>query len=127
MNTTTTTTTLEEQEQAAYMNGDRTTAALLGRILELEAQVLELENKIDDTATLEGWEARNGSAYEYVQFFQECFERLGAHYPAPSISSDFDKSVIFGAIEAGEDAVLERWQDERAIATDETRSNGPRG
>lgn len=95
--------TIEDQEQAAYIAGDIKTADLLARIAELEAEVLELENKIEDTMTLEEWEKRNGPAYEYVQFFQECFMRLGAHYPAPSITSDYDKSIIFEAIEKGEE------------------------
>lgn len=38
---------------------------------------------------------------EYKQFFEECFERLGAHYPCPSVTSDYDKSVIFDAIAKG--------------------------
>jgi hypothetical protein len=29
---------------------------------------------------------------------------LAGHYPAPDISSDYDKSVIFSAIEKGEEA-----------------------
>lgn len=95
--------TLEDQEQAAYIAGDTKTADLLARIAELEAEVLELENKIEDTMTLEEWEKRNGPAYEYVQFFQDCFDRLGAHYPAPSITSDYDKSIIFEAIDKGEE------------------------
>lgn len=95
-------TTIQEQEQAAYMAGDTRTADLLARIAELEAQVLELEDKIEDTATLEDWEKNNGAAYDYVQFFNGCFERLAGHYPAPSVSSDYDKSIIFAAIERGE-------------------------
>ena len=94
--------TIQEQEQAAYMAGDTRTAELLARIAELEAQVLELEDKIDITTTLEDWEKNNGPAYDYVQFFNGCFERLAGHYPAPSVSSDYDKSIIFAAIERGE-------------------------
>jgi hypothetical protein len=94
--------TLQDQEQAAYIAGDIRTADLLARIAELEAEVTELENKIEDTMTLEDWEKRNGPAYEYVQFFQDCFERLSAHYPAPSVTNDYDKSIIFSAIRSGE-------------------------
>ena len=39
----------------------------------------------------------------YKEFFFECFERLSAHYPAPSVTSDYDKSVIFDAIQKGEE------------------------
>ena len=80
--------TIEEQETAAYMAGDTRTADLLARMAELEAQVLELEDKLAE--------------YDYVQFFNGCFERLKGHYPNPSISSDYDKSVIFAAIEDSE-------------------------
>lgn len=91
-----------EAERIAYISGDTTAAELLARIADLEAQVEALENQIDDTQTLEDWESRNGPAYDYVQFFNECFERLAGHYPAPSVTSDYDKSVIFDAIERGE-------------------------
>jgi hypothetical protein len=81
-------------------------AELFARIAELEAQVNTLEGEIDEARddSLARWEQRNGPAYDYVQFFQECFARLAGHYPAPSITSDYDKSVIFGAIEKGEEA-----------------------
>lgn len=91
-----------EAERIAYSEGFTMAAELLARIADLEAQVEALENQIDDTQTLEDWESRNGPAYDYVQFFNECFERLAGHYPAPSVTSDYDKSVIFDAIERGE-------------------------
>jgi hypothetical protein len=37
----------------------------------------------------------------YKQFFEDCFERLDGHYPCPSVTSDYDKSIIFDAIEKG--------------------------
>lgn len=94
--------TIEEQERIAFASGDTRTADLLARIVELEGVIQSLQNQIDDTITLEDWENKNGPAYDYVQFFHACFERLGAHYPCPSITSDYDKSVIFDAIERGE-------------------------
>jgi hypothetical protein len=94
--------TIEDQERAAYMVGDYRTADLLARVAELEAQVLELEDKIENTYTLEDWEKHNGSAEQYKEFFLDCFQRLAGHYPAPDVSNDYDKSVIFGAIERGE-------------------------
>lgn len=111
--------TIEDQEQAAYIAGDTKTADLLARIAELEAEVLELENKFEDTETLEEWEKRNGPAYDYVQFFQQCFSRLSGHYPCPSVTSDYDKSIIFDTIERGE-----AYAD---CATDDSRSYGSRG
>jgi hypothetical protein len=111
--------TIEDQEQLAYLAGDVRTAALLGRIAELEAQVRLLEDQIEDTMTLEEWENRNGPGHSYVQFFHDCFERLSGHYPSPSVTSDYDKSIILEAIERGEEA--------NSYATDESRSYGPGG
>jgi hypothetical protein len=95
--------TVEDQERAAYIAGDTDRAALLARIIELEQTVCELETQIDDTETLDAWENKHGSATAFRDFFYACFGRLGAHYPAPSISSDEDQSVIFDAIERGEE------------------------
>jgi hypothetical protein len=94
--------TIEDQERAAYMVGDYRTADLLARVAELEAQVLELEDKIENTRTLEEWEKQNGPVEDYFWFFFDCFQRLAGHYPAPDVSNDHDKSVIFSAIERGE-------------------------
>jgi hypothetical protein len=101
--------TTEEQERAAYLAGDTRTAELFARIAELEGErdqlVEELENLKDTAAddSLEHWENENGPAEEYKEFFFDCFARLAGHYPAPSVSSDYDKSVIFAAIEKGEE------------------------
>lgn len=111
--------TIEDQEQLAYLTGDVRTANLLAQIVELEEKVRVLENQIEDTMTLDEWENRNGPAYDYVQFFEECFERLSGHYPSPSVTSDYDRSIVFDAIERGEEANI--------CATDESRSYGPRG
>lgn len=92
---------IEALERAAYCSGDCEKAELLGLVAELKSQIEALEEQIEDTVTLEEWEKRNGPAYDYVQFFNECFQRLGAHYPAPSITSDYDKGIIFEAIEKG--------------------------
>lgn len=94
--------TIEDHERAAYISGDTARAELLARIAELEAERDALQNQLDDTQTLEAWERNNGPAHEYKQFFEDCFERLAGHYPAPSVTSDYDKGVIFQAIERGE-------------------------
>lgn len=55
--------------------------------------------------TLEDEKQRNQDAQDLEhlkQFFYDCFERLAGHYPCPEFSSDYDKSVIFAAIERGE-------------------------
>jgi hypothetical protein len=96
--------TIEEQEAAAYAAGDTATAALLGRIIELEyleKRVEELEDQLKDVqGTLD-----NQTDFEsYKDFFEGCFERLAGHYPCPSITSDYDKSIIFEAIDKSEGA-----------------------
>lgn len=67
--------TFEEQERAAYISGDTRTAGLIVQSEDLE---------------------------HYKQFFEDCFEMLGAHYPCPSVTSDHDKRAIFDAIRKGE-------------------------
>jgi hypothetical protein len=96
--------TIEEQEAQAYAAGDTATAALLGRIIELEyleKRVEELEDQLKDAQST----LNNQTDFEnYKDFFEGCFERLAGHYPCPSITSDYDKSVIFAAIEKSEGA-----------------------
>jgi hypothetical protein len=102
--------TIEEQERAAYFAGDTRIAELLAQIAQLEAErdalTEKLENLKDVAAddSLERWEEQNGPAEEYKEFFFDCFARLAGHYPAPHVSSDYDKTVIFAAIEKGEGA-----------------------
>jgi outer membrane murein-binding lipoprotein Lpp len=102
--------TTEEQERAAYMAGDTRAAELLAQIAQLEAErdalAEELEKAQDAAAddSLERWEKENGDPEQYKEFFFDCFARLAGHYPAPDISSDYDKGVIFSAIEKGEEA-----------------------
>ena len=96
--------TTEELERIAYANGDTTHADLLARIAELEAEVENLEEQLSDAQadSLSEWERNNGPASEYKEFFYDCFQRLAGHYPCPSVTSDYDKSIIFAAIERGE-------------------------
>jgi hypothetical protein len=92
-----------DAERIAYANGDTVTAQLFAKIADLEAINRAQEEEIEDlkSDSITDWERKNGPAYEYVQFFQGCFDRLAGHYPAPSVTSDYDKSVIFEAIENG--------------------------
>jgi hypothetical protein len=99
-----------EAERIAYAEGFTMAAELLKRIDELTRErdelAAEVENLKDPAAeveTLEMWENDNGPADEYKEFFEDCFKRLAGHYPCPSITSDYDKSVIFEAIEKGVD------------------------
>lgn len=107
--------TTEEIERAAYVAGDTATAELLARIAELLARIAELEEKNDEMEekieemeekiendSLSEWNRRNGDAEQYKEFFCDCFYRMNGYYPAPNMSSDHDKSVIFEAIERGE-------------------------
>ena len=96
--------TIDEQETLAYLSGDTNKADLLAQIAELEEQLEMLEEQLSDAQdnSLAHWEKNNGPSEEYKQFFYDCFERLGAHYPCPSVTSDHDKGVIFAAIERGE-------------------------
>ncbi len=97
-----------EAERAAHVAGDTATAELLARIAELLARIAELEEKNDEMEekiandSLSEWNRRNGDAEQYKEFFCDCFYHMNGYYPAPNISSDHDKSVIFEAIERGE-------------------------
>lgn len=92
-----------EAERLAYAEGFTMAAELFARIAELEAERDALEEELeaakDDSLT--HWERNNGPADAYKQFFEDCFERLAGHYPCPSVTSDYDKSVIFEAVEKG--------------------------
>ena len=96
--------TTEELECIAYANGDTAHADLLARIVELEAEVENLESQLEDAQadSLSKWERNNGPAYDYVQFFNECFQRLNGLYSYPSVTSEYDCGIIYAAIERGE-------------------------
>jgi outer membrane murein-binding lipoprotein Lpp len=102
--------TTEEQERAAYIAGDTRAAELLAQIAQLEAErdalAEELEEAQDAAAddSLERWKKENGDPEQYKEFFFDCFARLAGHYPAPDVSSDYDKGVIFKAIKRGEES-----------------------
>ena len=91
--------TIEEQERAAYMMGDIRTAVLLGELEDVTRARDELEEKHEDTEVFTD-ELRD-ELEALREFFADCFERLAGHYPCPSVFSDYDKSVIFEAIEKG--------------------------
>lgn len=92
-----------EAERLAYSEGFTMAAELFARIAELEAERDALEEELDEARadSLTRWEKNHGPADAYKQFFFDCFERLAGHYPAPSVTSDYDQSVIFDAIEKG--------------------------
>ena len=94
-----------EAERIAYAEGLTMAAELFARIADLEAERDALEEELDEARadSLTQWEKNHGPAEAYKQFFEDCFERLAGHYPAPSVTSDYDQSVIFAAIERGEE------------------------
>ena len=98
-----------EAERLAYAEGFTMAAELFARIADLEAErdalAEELEDLKDKAAedSLSHWEENHGPADQYKEFFYDCFARLAGEYPAPSVSNDYDKSVIFEAIERGEE------------------------
>ena len=96
--------TISELEALAYLSGDTDKVSLLARISELELQVEALTDKLDDAESnsLARWERNNGPASEYKQFFFDCFARLDGVYPCVSVTSDYDKSIIYAAIQRGE-------------------------
>lgn len=88
-------------ERIAYAEGFAGTAELEAERDALARELEELEESAADDS-LARWERDNGPADAYKQFFEDCFERLAGHYPCPSVTSDYDQSVIFAAIERGE-------------------------
>jgi hypothetical protein len=95
--------TIAQFEREAYQAGDAKTADLLDLVSQLVSIVNKQDEQIRDTETLEEWENQHGPASEYKEFFDACFDRLGMHYPCPSVTSDYDKGVIFETIELGEE------------------------
>lgn len=90
---------MPELERAAYAAGDIEKAKMIDLIQYLTTQVETLQEKIDDLEN----DAKNIFNHaEYKQFFDDCFSRLNGHYPCPSVTSDYDCSVIFDAIDKGE-------------------------
>jgi hypothetical protein len=91
----------EEAEQLAYAEGFTMAAQLFARIADLEAERDALVGQLEE---IPSEKERNRDAQDLEQlkeFFYDCFQRLPGHYPCPSWSSDYDKSVIFDAIEQG--------------------------
>lgn len=91
-----------EAERIAYAEGFTMAAELFKRIDELERERDALQEELDD---LPSKAQRNQDAQDLdhlKQFFSDCFDRLAGHYPCPEYSSDYDKNVIFEAIERGD-------------------------
>lgn len=95
--------TTEEQERAAYMAGDTRAAVLLGELEDTERERDALTDELEDTEVFTDELKQELEALR--QFFEDCFDVLAAHYPAPSVFSDYDKSVIFDSIRKSEGVI----------------------
>ena len=92
-------TRMREKALSADNAGDYEKAALFYAL----ADSLELiEDQSDKIAELEKETESRADYSAYKDFFGNCFARLGGHYPCPEVTSDYDCSVIFDAIEKGE-------------------------
>ena len=99
--------TIDEIERVAYIRNDQATLRIMAQVEEetIEAQALLFEDQIEDlkSDSLSRWEKNNGPVKEYYDFFYECFQWLNdGVYPCPSVTSDYDKSIIFNAIRGTE-------------------------
>ena len=90
---------LRERGTAADNAGDYEMAALFYTL----ADSLELiEDQADKIAEQEKDLEKCTDYLEYKEFFYDCFLRLSSRYQCPAVTSDYDCSVIFDAIERGE-------------------------
>lgn len=94
--------TLAEMERAAYITGDTRTADMLGAIIEGVEGIESRQDELDDLPSAKQREQDAEELAMLREFFNDCFANLSGHYPCPSVSSDYDKSVIFDAIRKGE-------------------------
>lgn len=94
---------LREMERAAYASGDTDRAALLEALIFERERIESLEDELADLPSADQRTADTEELNALRQFFSDCFENLAGHYPAPSVTSDYDCSVIFDAIRRGED------------------------
>lgn len=91
---------LERLERETYNSGDTDRAALLAAVLELQEAFDKVEELESELETIKR-ETEDHEAYK--SFFEDCFNRLGEHYPCAEVTSNYDRSVIFDAIERGEE------------------------
>lgn len=91
---------MREKARSAEFAGDDEKGALYAALAEIqEAHDSMAEDYDENKRTVE-----IQADYEaYKEFFFKCFEHLSAHYPAPGVTSDYDQSVIFDAIQSGEE------------------------
>lgn len=96
--------TNNESERLAYISGDTSSADTFFKADQMDGMEDEgfiLESELDDRIDT-AIENKQPDYEFYKAFFEECFERLNQHYPCPSVTSDYDCSVIFDAISKGD-------------------------
>jgi hypothetical protein len=91
-----------EAERIAYAEGFTMAAELFARIAALEVERDALQAQLDDIPSEKERDQDARDLEQYKEFFFDCFARLAGHYPCPQVSSDYDKAVIFAAIEKSE-------------------------
>lgn len=101
--------TFEELERVTYIQGNTIQADIIQKCADFESASENCEFTIDHTidAQIDSYvekqiEKQCPDYAEYKQFFENCFEMLNGHYPCPSVTSDYDCSIIFDAIRKGE-------------------------
>jgi len=89
---------LIQARDIAYTEGSALYDVLAALVVATEA----LETTQDDLAEAQNEVKSNSRTYsdydDFREFFHDCFARLDGHYPCPSVTNDYDKSVIFDAI-----------------------------
>lgn len=103
--------TFEELERVAYIQGNTMQADNFDKcniLADLEDNLpseFTLDQTIDaqiDSYVEKQIEKQCPNYAEFKQFFYDCFEMLNGHYPCPSVTSDYDCSIIFDVIRKGE-------------------------
>lgn len=97
-------TQLEDLERVLYAQGQIEVSNLLGKIIEMQATIDELQYKLDDLPSVAQMNQDAKDLQHLKEFFYSCFDRLGSVYPCPEFYSDYDKSIIYEAIEKGDAA-----------------------
>jgi len=89
---------LIQARDIAYIEGSTLYDVLAALVVATEALETTQEELEDVKHDLKSLEETTIDFESYVSFFDECFERLDGHYPCPSVTSDYDCSVVFDAI-----------------------------
>jgi len=89
---------LIQARDIAYIEGSALYDVLAALVIARES-LEEMENDLAEAQDDVKSNKRMYSDYDdFREFFYECFARLDMSYPCPSVTSDYDCSVIFDAI-----------------------------